>query len=100
MLRNVLECSSPCGHLYVYSFVHCTVSQSCVSGSELVCVSLLVVHRLACKLCSLSQILLFGSIAYVSLGGLPQLSAAVTRIVHRGLPTGETHSADHSWSSA
>ncbi len=40
-----------------------------MSGSELVCVSPLVVRRLACKLCSLSQILLFGSVAYVSRGG-------------------------------
>ena len=69
MLHNVLERSSPRGHLYVYSFVHCTVSQSRVSGSELVCVSPLVVRRLVCKLCSLSQILLFGSVAYVSRGG-------------------------------
>ena len=69
MLRNVLECSLPRGHLYIHSFVHCTVSQSRVSGSELVCVSPLVVRRLVCKLCSLSQILLFGSVAYVSRDG-------------------------------
>ena len=60
-------------HVYVLEsgldFWPCTVSQCCVSGSELVCVSPLVVHQLACKLCSLSQILLFGSVAYVSRGG-------------------------------
>ena len=100
MLRNALECLSPRGYLYVYSLVHCTVSQSRVSGSELVCVSPLVVHRLACKLCFLSQILLFGSVAYVSRGGLPQLAAAVMQIVCRGLPTSETHIAERSWSSA